>query len=510
MDIVYTSPGIKTMAVWENGEKRTEPRLYLQMYLKEAYALFKNTHPDITICFSSFCTLRPKNVLTMKNFPNEQCKCRLHENFFKKMTACGQTYDLNFWNDILCDSESMNGDCWKGVCDKCGNGQLLLFDGHDSKEIVWEEWEFDENNHLRIVIKSGCLGELKECVMKDLPEFREHVRIKRIQSASFDEARKCVDGSVLQMDFAMAYSCEYQDESQTALWGRNNVNLFTMALFDNKDKCWSFIGITESDKNKDTIYTFVSKICAFIKEKNIGIGQKLAIFTDGPTSEFKNKYMVKLVEVLHSKLNCKISWQYFATSHGKGVVDGIGGLAKSMVRKEVMARRTVVQNSMDFFSTVIKVVPSTTPIHVSAEEIEATITEENPWDDVKDAPGIKRTHCVVHKNDGIHLYRSSLMEEELGVVKGYVNLRSCRKESLAVGDWVIVQYDGKNYPGEVVIVGVDDVKVNVMHRIFAGFWKWPATPDEIFYPNEKIQGKINPPEPVGRRGQFRFNEVNLI
>ena len=82
MDIVYTSPGIKTMTVWENGQKKTEPRLFLTVYLKEAYALFKKSNPDIDIGFSSFCKLRPKNVLTMKNFPSEQCKCRLHENFF--------------------------------------------------------------------------------------------------------------------------------------------------------------------------------------------------------------------------------------------------------------------------------------------------------------------------------------------------------------------------------------------------------------------------------------------
>ncbi|KAK6177166.1 hypothetical protein SNE40_015323 [Patella caerulea] len=158
----------------------------------------------------------------------------------------------SFWNDILCDSKDVNVDCWKGVCDKCGNGQLLLFDGDDCKDVVWDEWESDENKYLRIVHKSGCLGKLKELIMNDLPEFREHVRIKMIQSESFDEEREITDGSVLQMDFAMAYSCEYQDESQSALWGRKNVNLFTMALFDKHDTCRSFLGVTGNDKTSTT------------------------------------------------------------------------------------------------------------------------------------------------------------------------------------------------------------------------------------------------------------------
>ena len=32
------------------------------------------------------------------------------------------------------------------------------------------------------------------------------------------------------------------------------------------------------------------------------------------------------------KVNGTISWKYFSTSHGKGVVDGIDGRAKSIVR----------------------------------------------------------------------------------------------------------------------------------------------------------------------------------
>ena len=32
-------------------------------------------------------------------------------------------------------------------------------------------------------------------------------------------------------------------------------------------------------------------------------------------------------------------WQYFATSHGKGIVDGIGGAAKSCVRRRVMRKK---------------------------------------------------------------------------------------------------------------------------------------------------------------------------
>ena len=52
------------------------------------------------------------------------------------------------------------------------------------------------------------------------------------------------------------------------------------------------------------------------------------IFTDGPSSEFKNKYMIKVLNDLSNPYEKPFEWKYFATSHGKGVVDGIGGRAK--------------------------------------------------------------------------------------------------------------------------------------------------------------------------------------
>ena len=54
------------------------------------------------------------------------------------------------------------------------------------------------------------------------------------------------------------------------------------------------------------------------------------IYSDGLSSEFKNKYTMKLVAELAQKVNGIISWKYSATSHGKGFVDSIGGRVKQI------------------------------------------------------------------------------------------------------------------------------------------------------------------------------------
>lgn len=52
----------------------------------------------------------------------------------------------------------------------------------------------------------------------------------------------------------------------------------------------------------------------------------------------------------------KFSWKYFAASHDKGVVDGVGGHAKSLVYRQVMSKSKkapIVQNAKDFSSVLM-------------------------------------------------------------------------------------------------------------------------------------------------------------
>ena len=63
--------------------------------------------------------------------------------------------------------------------------------------------------------------------------------------------------------------------------------------------------------------------------------------------------------------------------------------------------------------------------------------------------------------------------------------------NLTTGQWVIVKYDGEEFPGEVTGIDKSDVQVNVMHRS-GNAWKWPRSEDKIFYPRN-ILCIVNPP-----------------
>ena len=76
---------------------------------------------------------------------------------------------------------------------------------------------------------------------------------------------------------------------------------------------------------------------------------------------------------------------------------------------------------------------------------------------------------------------------------------------LLPGDWVLVRYDHLTFPGEVKVVGHEEVKVSVMVPS-GSLFKWPAVEDCIFYRIENVIRKLNPPTVKSARGAFEFKE----
>lgn len=432
-DIVYAMPGINDqMTVWENGIKTRLRKHYLVMFLREAFALFQQCHPNVAVGLSKFCSLRPKNVLLLKHQAADHCKCQIHENFMYKLKGLGICYDDEFWQTVLCDGSygDFSSLCWRGECEVC-TGCSLFVEGSNEKNVCWKEWVKSQDGHLRLVERHTCLGQLKEGLLEDIPFVRDHVRVKRIQAAAFEQDKRNVNGHVLQVDFAMAYSCEYQNEVQSALWSRACVNLFTAALYSKGQACKSFLVVTDCQKKgKDAVFTFIIQLLEYIE---VGKDDTFTIFSDGPTSEFKNKFMARLVFLLSKKLQVQVFWKYFATSHGKGVVDGIGGSAKSLVRKSVMSKgknASIVQNSEDFFKIVSKSMSQVTTIHVTDSEVRKCIRTQNPWQGVKDAIGISKVHMLAYRKGGVGMFKTSKDIEPLGVVEYEESMHNVSKRPI--------------------------------------------------------------------------------
>ena len=190
------------------------------MFLWESFSVFKARYPEISISFAGFWKLRPKNVLLLKNTQTDQCKCKVHENFIFKLSASKINYHDNFWEKCLCEGHSkiFTSTCWAGECqERLGGKRIPFIELPIDQIITYNEWIVDGDNNQRCMVKTCTTQLLQSLVMNDYPTFQQHVRIKRIQEARFLQDKAKADVGITQIDFAMAYSCEYQNEIQGAL-----------------------------------------------------------------------------------------------------------------------------------------------------------------------------------------------------------------------------------------------------------------------------------------------------
>lgn len=58
--------------------------------------------------------------------------------------------------------------------------------------------------------------------------------------------------------------------------------------------------------------------------------------------------MAAFIKTIETVFHVKVFWNFFATSHGKGSVDGIGAVVKNRVRRLVKSRHAIVHCSNDF------------------------------------------------------------------------------------------------------------------------------------------------------------------
>ena len=56
--------------------------------------------------------------------------------------------------------------------------------------------------------------------------------------------------------------------------------------------------------------------------------KKVYYFSDGARSQYKNRFNLLNVVYNEKGFGIKAEWHFFATAHGKGACDGIGGCVK--------------------------------------------------------------------------------------------------------------------------------------------------------------------------------------
>lgn len=153
---------------------------------------------------------------------------------------------------------------------------------------------------------------------------------KEKQATRFNQLKAAVNGVniLLQVDFSENATLAFQDEKQSGHWSHKQATLFTAHAWIGTEESQSmFIVSDELQHDKLSVNAFMSYIFTTLKNKFTNVSHT-NVFSDGASSQFKQRFLFSNFNRWKEDFGVNLRWSFFATSHGKGAVDGLGRTVK--------------------------------------------------------------------------------------------------------------------------------------------------------------------------------------
>ena len=358
-EISRMMPGKKDFVSIREGDHRVhvQKRLILGN-LKEIYQQFKEKYPTVKVGFSKFAELRPRNcVLAGTSGTHAVCVCALHQNI-KLMMVGGKIAELSAHDDvplkeyshclakIICNPPHPN--CYFQLCSLCpGTSDLQehlyeLMDNNMVDSVEYKQWVSTDRSTLETLSKS--VEEFVELFCDQLKALLTHSFIAKQQSMFQAEVRSNLADGVLQViaDFSENYSFILQDEIQGFHWNNAQATIHPFVIYHREaDEIHQLSFVIISDcLQHDTVavYLFQKCLIEFLTSILGSLPQKILYFSDGSAAQYKNRK--NFINLCYHKTDFRVDaeWHFFATSHGKGPCDGLGGTVKRLAARASLQR----------------------------------------------------------------------------------------------------------------------------------------------------------------------------
>ena len=176
----------------------------------------------------------------------------------------------------------------------------------------------------------------------------------------------------------------------------NSVTLYTVMIWF-RDQSISMVLLSDNnDHEKTTVVPYTAYVFNYIKEHFEDNVHDIEIWTDGPSSQFRNKYIFEFIGItLPQLIAYNVFWNYSATSHGKVAVDVVGGTIKWVVTQALVTRKAILKDAVSMFNAV----KEKTKLHLAVmtqEYVESTLWDLGMhilWQDSA-LPGTMHIHQV--------------------------------------------------------------------------------------------------------------------
>ncbi|CAM4792277.1 unnamed protein product [Rotaria magnacalcarata] len=345
--------------------------------------LSSTTQNSISLGRTVFADVRPKYVVVKSSMAHRVCVCIYHENVNLLLNSlckhvngsvCSDLH--SFTSALVCDES--NYDCMSSNCFTCANYFDLYIKSNaiDKNTLIkWYQWKY-VNGYATKQEQQGSVEQCIELLSSQVKTFLLHVYIKRQQYKFFEESKvNSYDKKiVIQVDYSENFEIKQQDEIQSAHWSCKSISIFTAHAWSGTDH-YSFALV--SDNISHDKYCINNCITYVIKkmQKKLPSLEEIIFFSDGAASQFKQRYLIRNLARMSNNFSFLLSWHFFATSHAKGVVDGIGGTVKRLVWQQILTKKEKCEKAVDF----VNIAKSKTKViiidEITQEDIDKSTSE---------------------------------------------------------------------------------------------------------------------------------------
>jgi hypothetical protein len=428
--------------------KETLQKHVMTMTLEEAHKLYKVRNPDHKIGLSSFSKLKPVNVKKVSETSRRSCLCQVCCNMALKVEALTTmkraAKEQGMPGDIQIDKKSLSDvtfcsyqnqpsvKCVRRNCEKCGVELLRKYlqpidSMNKNSMITWYHWETIEikkddkvKRCVSCVPKETNFQTFLDALEQDMKEYPEHAFRAAWQQKQMGT---CIDKLsqrtvAVVMDFSENYSCVFQSEVQSGFFDRNQVTVHPMMCYykdtvEDKDILvkHAIIGISEETKHDaDLAIAFENKALETLESRGVNI-EEVHEWTDGCAAQYKGK---KAFADISLRKRPPVTRNYFETSHGKNVCDGLGATVKNACYRAVVSNKKVIGNANDVYKfcqdNLQMETADTDRNTVSRREFVfiENVSRNRPESNVKTLAGTRKLHSVKSVGKGYELCTRNL------------------------------------------------------------------------------------------------------
>ena len=344
-------PGIKDyVSVYSPEEERRihKQKQLVLCNLKEAYQQFRTEFPEVNVGFSKFAELRPKEcVLAGASGTHCVCVCTIHQNVKLMLNALNDKVKYEYPRFLaIMSCNPGRPECFLGQCGFCPGTdamkQRLIFELEEKglETMTYKQWTSTDRCDL-ITIQND-LDEYCDILCAKLKILGPHDFIVKQQSQFLRSLKEQLEeGHVIMLsDFSEIYGFVIQDAAQGYHWTNSQATPHPSIAYYKKNgtlKSISCVMVSDSLVH-DTIAVsyFQKRLLSVIKSKVEP--KKIFYFSDGAAAQYKNRKNFANLAYHEEDYGVPAEWHFFATSHGKGPCDGIGGTVKRLATKASLQR----------------------------------------------------------------------------------------------------------------------------------------------------------------------------